>query len=50
MAMRHYRLWVRINQHQTTNTIISAENDIMAKRIGEAMFGTGNVLGYWRLN
>ena len=48
--MRQYRLWVRIDANQTTNTIIHAENDIMARRIGEAMFGPGNVLNLWRIS
>ena len=48
--MRQYRLWVRINSSQTTYTIVSAENELMAKRVGEAMFGLGNVMGVWRAN
>ena len=44
--MKQYRLWVRINQTQTANTIVFAENDYLAKRLGEAQYGVGNVLGY----
>ena len=44
--MKQYRLWVRINQTQTANTLVYAENDYLAKRLGEAQYGIGNVLGY----
>ena len=44
--MKKYLLWVRINQTQTANTIVFAENAYMAKQLGEAQFGIGNVLNY----
>jgi hypothetical protein len=44
--MKQYRLWVRISQTQTANTLVYAENDYLAKRLGEAQYGVGNVLGY----
>jgi hypothetical protein len=43
-----YRLWVRLNTTQTAQTYIYANNDIEAKLLGEAQYGVGNVLGYWR--
>ena len=44
--MKTYRLWVRINQTQTTDTIVYADNAYAAKLIGEHQFGIGNVLNY----
>ena len=44
--MKQYRLWVRINQTQTANTIVYADNAYMAKQLGEAQYGIGNVLNY----
>ena len=44
--MKQYRLWVRINQTQTANTIVYAENAYTAKQLGEHMYGVGNVLNY----
>ncbi|WP_156424753.1 hypothetical protein [Novosphingobium fuchskuhlense] len=46
--MQHYRLWVRTSPSHTTYTYISAENDIAARQIGEAMFGRVNLLAFWR--
>lgn len=46
--MHQYRLWVRVSQTQTTNTIVHADNDMAAKLIGEALYGRGNVLSYTR--
>ncbi|WP_189539040.1 hypothetical protein [Novosphingobium arvoryzae] len=46
--MKQYRLWVRVSLYQTTHTIITADNDMAAKQLGEAMFGKGNVLNYTR--
>lgn len=47
--MRQYRLWVRISQTQTTHTIITADNDIASKLLGEALYGRGNVLNWTRI-
>ena len=44
--MKQYRLWVRISQTQTANTLVYAENDYLAKRLGEVQYGEGNVLSY----
>ena len=46
--MTRYRLWVRLTAFQTANTYIFAHNDYEAKLLGEAQYGVGNVLGYWR--
>jgi hypothetical protein len=47
--MYQYQLWVRINQTQTANTVVWAENDYSAKQLGEAQYGAGNVLNYTRI-
>ena len=44
--MKQYRLWVRINALQTAYTLIYAENALLAKQLGEAQYGVGNVLNY----
>ena len=44
--MKRYQLWVRISKTQTANTIIYAENPLLAKQLGEAQYGVGNVLSY----
>ena len=46
--MYKYAIWVRINQYQTVNTFVYAENDYQAKLIAEAQYGVGNVLNYTR--
>jgi hypothetical protein len=48
--MYKYAIWARINNLQTTNTFIYADNDYVAKQIAESMFGYGNVLNYSRVN
>ena len=47
--MFKYAIWVRINQLQTANTIIYADNDYQAKQLSEALYGIENVFGYSRL-
>jgi hypothetical protein len=47
--MKTYKLWVRISQTQTANTIVYAENSLLAKQLGEAQYGVGNVLNYTEL-
>jgi len=47
--MYQYQLWVRINQTQTANTVVYADNDYSAKALGEAQYGSGNVLSYTRI-
>lgn len=44
-----YKIWVRINQYQTTETIIKAKTDYDAKMLAEAQYGVGNVLNYTRI-
>ena len=44
--MNQYRLWVRIGQTLTANTIVYADDAYTAKLLGEAQYGVGNVLGY----
>ena len=46
--MTRYKLWVRLNDIQTAYTYIYAENDYTALMLGQAQYGVGNVLGYWR--
>ena len=48
--MKHYKIWARISQTQTVDTIVLAPNDYLAKQIGESLFGVGNVLGYSVIN
>lgn len=48
--MSKYKLWVRINDFQTVETIIWANNDYEAKLLGEAQFGVGNVLSYTKVD
>ena len=47
--MQQYRLWVRLSQTQTTNTVVHADSALAAKLIGEALYGRGNVLNYTRV-
>jgi hypothetical protein len=47
--MYKYQLWIRINSYQTAHTIIWAADDFQAKQLGEAQYGTGNVLNYTRI-
>jgi hypothetical protein len=44
--MKHYRLWVRISQTFTANTIVFADIVYTAKQLGEARHGVGNILNY----
>jgi hypothetical protein len=48
--MKQYRLWVRLHNGTTINTIVTAESDYAAKLIGEAQFGKGMVLNYTRVS
>ena len=41
-----YRLWVRLSTTQTAFTIVYADNALLAKALGEAQYGVGNVLNY----
>ena len=48
--MNKYLIWVRINAHQTANTIVYAENALAAKQLAEAQYGVGMVLNYTELD
>jgi hypothetical protein len=48
--MRQYKLWVRLPNGATTNTIVTADNDMAARELGTAMFGRGNVLNWIRVS
>jgi hypothetical protein len=48
--MYKYAVWVRINQYQTANTFVFANNDYEAKMLAEAQYGQGNVLNYTRVS
>ena len=41
-----YKIWVRINDYQTAETIIIANSDYEAKILAEAQYGVGNILNY----
>ena len=47
--MYRYKIWVRVNEYQTAETIIMANNDYDAKLLAEAQYGQGNVLNYTRI-
>lgn len=47
--MYKYAIWARINNYQTVNTFVWANDDYQAKMISEAQFGFGNVLNYSRV-
>ena len=42
--------WVRLNQYQTANVRIQANNGLEAKMLAEAQYGVGNVLNYTQIN
>ena len=44
--MYTFKVWVRLNQLQTTHVMIQADNGLTAKMIAEAQYGAGNVLNY----
>jgi predicted NBD/HSP70 family sugar kinase len=48
--MYQYAVWVRINNYQTANTTVFADNDCQARMLAEAQYGQGNVLNYSRMN
>ena len=48
--MNKYAIWARVNQLQTVNTCVWADNDAQAKMIAEAQFGVGNILNYTLAN
>lgn len=48
--MYQFRVWVRLNQYQTADIVINANNDWEAKLLAEGMYGQGNVLNYTKIN
>jgi hypothetical protein len=48
--MYQYRVWVRLNQYQTADVVVNANNDWEAKLLAESMYGSGMVLNYSRIN
>lgn len=48
--MPQYRALVRLPNGLTTRITLEAENDLIAKQIGEAQFGVGNVLNWTRVS
>ena len=48
--MYQYRVWIRLNQLQTANVLVYADNDYSAKQLGEAQYGAGSVLAYTKVN
>ena len=48
--MYTYNVWVRINNYQTVNVRINADNDWQCKLIAEGQYGAGNVLNYTQVN
>ena len=45
-----FQLWVRLSATQSTHTIVLASNSIEALLIGQAQFGSGNVLNWTELS
>lgn len=48
--MMRWQLWIRLANGATTHTIVFASNAFDAKALGEAQYGTGNVLNYTQLS
>lgn len=48
--MYKYKIWVRINDYQTINAYVWADDDYSAKTAGEMQYGFGNVLSYTRID
>jgi len=47
--MYAYQVWVRLNALQTAHVRVYADNDLQAKMVAEAQYGSGNVLNYTRI-
>jgi hypothetical protein len=47
--MYRYQVWVRLNAYQTANVVVTANNDLEAKMIAEAQYGSGMVLNWTRI-
>ena len=48
--MYRYTVWIRLNQYQTANVVVNANNDWEAKMIAESQYGSGTVLNYSRMD
>lgn len=48
--MYQYAILIRINNYQTANTTVYADNDHQAKMLAEAQYGQGTVLNYTRMS
>ena len=48
--MYKYAVWIRLNQYQTANVVVNADNDWQAKMIAESQYGSGNVLNYSKID
>ena len=48
--MKRWQLWIRFANGTTAHTIVFAFNAFDAKSLGEAQYGTGNVLNYTEVN
>ena len=46
--MSRYKLWIKLHATETAYTYLFAENDYAAIQLGEAQFGRGSVLGWWK--
>lgn len=45
-----YEVWIRLNPYQTAHVRLQANDDLQAKLIAEAQYGSGNVLNWTRIN
>ena len=48
--MYKYTVWIRLNQYQTANVVVNANNDWECKMIAESQYGSGTVLNYSRID
>jgi hypothetical protein len=48
--MYKYTVWIRLNQYQTANVVVNADNDWQAKMIAESQYGSCTVLNYSRID
>ena len=48
--MYQYKVWIRLNQLQTANVLVYADNDIQCRQLAEAQYGTTSVLAYSKVN
>jgi hypothetical protein len=48
MSTCRFKVWVRLTPIQSVFTYVWAANAYEAKKIAEAQYGAGNVLGWWQ--